>query len=227
MISLGKVLRSFAVCFAALGANVASGQISDDTVYIRFHGAQIFFLNAKVTSVSSGVAMGNVAAVSPGASITVEADYVILFSANPADYTFCPSCVIQNYVGWLPEAVAAGASPVNLGLWDGQSIAPGNTLTFQGATAGHFVFTTSAPTTPGEYYIGCGETLDFDFVPSAPGAGGYSTTIGVVGDPDFASFLISVQTAPPEACPGNANGDGIVNFDDINAVIANWLLTCP
>jgi hypothetical protein len=31
--------------------------------------------------------------------------------------------------------------------------------------------------------------------------------------------LISV----PAPCVGNANGDGIVNFDDINAVISNWL----
>lgn len=32
-------------------------------------------------------------------------------------------------------------------------------------------------------------------------------------------------TAP--FCAGDANGDAIVDFQDINAVIANWLLTCP
>ena len=27
--------------------------------------------------------------------------------------------------------------------------------------------------------------------------------------------------------PGDANGDGVVNFADITAVLANWLLVCP
>lgn len=34
-------------------------------------------------------------------------------------------------------------------------------------------------------------------------------------------------TVVPAACPGDANGDGVVNFDDITAVLANWLGAGP
>lgn len=33
--------------------------------------------------------------------------------------------------------------------------------------------------------------------------------------------------AAPPACPGNANGDMVVDFDDITEVLANWQSMCP
>lgn len=39
--------------------------------------------------------------------------------------------------------------------------------------------------------------------------------------------ILVTPLAPPPHCAGNANGDGIVNFDDISAVIANWLGAGP
>lgn len=41
------------------------------------------------------------------------------------------------------------------------------------------------------------------------------------------SVSIVVTLAPPPSCPGDANGDNMVNFDDISAVIANWLGAGP
>lgn len=62
-----------------------------------------------------------------------------------------------------------------------------------------------------------GSFLDFElnFGPNPP------FTPGVDFFDDF-SFLNLIRVAPP-ACPGDANGDALVNFDDINYALANWL----
>jgi hypothetical protein len=212
-------------------AGAAQAQTAPSVNYIRFHAVQIVVTNAQVTSVSSGAALGNFASVAPGATITVEVDYVMNFSSNPADYADCPGCFIQNYLAWYPSAAAAGASPINIGFWRGSSVAPDAIFTGEGATAGHLVFTTTAPTVPGDYAIGVGETLDFGYVPTTTGAGGYDLSQGVPPGPgQFASFLINVANSPtmaPVACQGDANNDGSVNFDDITTVLGNFGSVCP
>ncbi len=40
-------------------------------------------------------------------------------------------------------------------------------------------------------------------------------------------FMSGACPAPPARCPGDANDDTVVNFDDISTVIGNWLNTCP
>ncbi len=63
------------------------------------------------------------------------------------------------------------------------------------------------------------------------GDGRGDIVLGQPYDPTFAIWSgaarILMSRAAPSPCPGNANGDTIVNFDDITAVIANWLNTCP
>lgn len=44
----------------------------------------------------------------------------------------------------------------------------------------------------------------------------------VYSNPATVVVLIT-PLAPPPHCQGNANGDSVVNFDDINSIIANWL----
>lgn len=208
-------------------AGTAAAHTARDVVYIRFHDAQIVVTNARITSVSSGDAAGNLATVSPGATITVEADYTITFSGNPASYTFCPFCEIQFYLAWYPDAAAAGASPVNLGLWDGDNPGPGDFLTFDGATSGHIVFTTTAPTVPGDYQIGAADSLDFGFVPTVPGAGGWDASIGIVGPADDASFFINVTNAvPAPECKTDLNLDGVTNAADFVIFASGFGLTC-
>lgn len=204
----------------------ATAHTARDAVYIRFHDAQIFVTNATVTSVSSGAAAGNLATVPPGATITVEADYVILFSDDPASYT-CPGCVIQHYLAWYPSAAAAGASPINLGLWDGQNEAPGDFFTFDGATSGHIVFTTTAPTVPGDYQIGAADSLDFGFVPTAAGGPGWDTSIGIVGPAEDASFFINVTNfVPAPECTSDLNNDGVTNIQDFSIFALGFGTTC-
>lgn len=44
---------------------------------------------------------------------------------------------------------------------------------------------------------------------------------------DFDDVRLDASPLPPPHCQGNANGDDIVNFDDISTVIANWLSAGP
>ena len=205
---------------------IATAHTARDVVYVRFHDAQIVVTNATVTAVSSGAAAGNLATVTPGATITVEADYVINFSGNPASYT-CFNCVIQHYLAWYPDAAAAGASPVNLGLWSGFNGDPNDLVTLEGATSGHIVFTTSAPTVPGDYQIGAADSLDFTFVPTVPGAGGWDTSIGIVGPADDASFFINVTNfVPAPECTSDLNNDGVTNIQDFSIFALGFGTTC-
>lgn len=222
-------IGSLAVAAASILGIVgsASAEHSRDARYIRFHEMQVVVTDARVTAVSNGVRAANTAIVGRGASITVQGTYNIAFSSNPADYTFCPSCFIQEYIAWSPAAASAGATPVNHGLWSGQNFAPGISSTSEGATSGVFTFTTTAPTTAGEYYISVGEGLDFGFNPAVTGQPGFDLSLGVVGSPVYNSFLISVVNAPPAPCAGDANGDGTVNFADISTVLANFGSACP
>lgn len=224
-------MRNF-VRFAALSAvsvlafaGSALAQQAEDVVNIQVNGRQIQITNAKVTAVSSGVFAGNTATVGLGATITVQGDYVIFPSNNPADFS-CPNCFLQTYIAWTPAAAAAGASPINLGLWFGLSEFPGDLLLIDGSTSGTFSFTTTAPTTPGFYTIAAGESLDFNFIPNATGVPGYDLAIGVVGSPIYSNFLISVTNAPPASCPGDADNNGAINFADITSVLANFNLLC-
>ncbi len=43
---------------------------------------------------------------------------------------------------------------------------------------------------------------------------------------DMGAYEFQPPAAPP-ACPGNANGDMVVDFDDITEVLANWQSICP
>jgi glycosidase len=66
-----------------------------------------------------------------------------------------------------------------------------------------------------------------------PGAGGVAQNLGffpffpsVPGTQHAAVTRVPATCAPPP-CLGNANGDSIVDFNDINAVLANWLTPGP
>ncbi len=56
------------------------------------------------------------------------------------------------------------------------------------------------------------------------------TLTGTIGQPDAADALVGTTyeleggfwMAAPPACPGDANGDGAVNFEDLNLVLGSW-----
>lgn len=217
-----------AVCALVVAASsqAQTPALSRDTVNLDYPATQPLILNAKVVSVSSGVANGNTAVVGPGATITVRADYFIILSSNPVDYS-CPFCFVQHYLAWNPAAAAEGASPVNTLLWDGQALGPGSSNTFEGSLSGTVTFTTTAPTTRGDYYIGNTFGFDFGANPAKTALPGFDTSIGVVGPARFHAILISVTSFPPVPCSGDSNGDRVVNFGDITNVLANFGAMCP
>ena len=155
----------------------------NDVTYGILHGT-VRFWNTQVTAVSAGTFAGNAALVPPGASVTLTGT----MQRGPAtDMSYCPGCIIQTYVAWVPPAVANGASPTNQGIQSDQN----TPWSFHGAI--NFTWTTAAPTVPGTYYVGEGETWDYVYQPWAQGSMGWMT-----GDPSTpaASFIIKVRGNP-------------------------------
>ena len=149
--------------------------------YGNIHGSMTVS-NATFTGVSSGTFTGNEAIVAPGASLSLSFDANINF----ANSDYCPGCIIQEYVAWDGDAIAQGASPRQLNLYSG-FILENNNL-------GSFTWTTAAPTTPGEYYIGGASTLQFDYVDVAGGLGtnslaSYKVTVSAVPEPESMALL--------------------------------------
>lgn len=138
--------------------------------------------NATIVSVSGGTFSGNEATVTPGATLTLNFDANIHF-VN-ADY--CPGCIIQEYVAWDGTAIGNGASPRQLGLYSGGILSD--------IGLGSFTWTTSAPTTPGEYFIGGASTLQYNYVDVNGSLGvnnlaSYKVTVAAVPEPESMALL--------------------------------------
>jgi hypothetical protein len=166
----------------------------NDVTYGMLHGT-VRFWNTQVVAVSAGTFSGNSATVDPGATITLSGTH----QWGPiTDMSYCPGCIIQTYVAWVPPAAANGATPFNKGLQSG-----GNSYyTYKPAT--NFTFTTQAPTVPGTYYIGKGESWDYVYQWWIQGGMGW-----VTGSPSTpaASYIIEVM-AP------DSDGDGVPDDED-------------
>jgi hypothetical protein len=176
----------------------------NDVTYGMLHGT-VRFWNTAVTGVSDGTFSGNQAIVKPGASVTMTGSWQIGPVTNTS---YCPGCIIQIYVAWVPDAAANGATPRNKGLWSGQTY---YTNPNPGAS-GSFNWTTQAPTVPGTYYVGRGQTLHYSFQWYAQGGFGWPTG----GDPadQVASYVINVVGDPAtknECKKGGWEAFGFVN----------------
>ena len=148
------------------------------------HRGSIRFWNTAIQSVSDGTFSGNTAVVAPGAKVRMTGDWQIGPVTNPSD---CPGCNVQIYLAWVPDAMARGAWPPNDYLWYGmaQSVKANN------EPGGTFDWTTQAPTLPGFYYVGKGQTLDYSFKRKTQGILGV-TTNGPATE-KAASFEIEVR----------------------------------
>jgi hypothetical protein len=162
--------------------------VAPDVTYPMLHGSFRVW-NTAIVSVQGGSVSGLTATVPPGTAIAFSGTWQV---GPVTDVSFCPGCVIQQYIAWDPQAAANGATPRNQGLWSG--ITP-QTNPNPGAT-GSFSWQTTAPTVPGTYYIGVGESLDFSFLPGVTGLPGWLT-----GSPSLAgrvSFRVVVVNGPTQ-----------------------------
>lgn len=185
-----------------MDVNVAEAiDVSDDVTYnILLHNA-VVFTNPQVTATDNGIVDGYTAIIEPVSAITFEGDYEM---GGVTDTSYCPACIIQLYVAWYDPAAENGATPVNLGLWSGQTRTVGSPIsTRQGAPSGHFTFESFAPTEAGIYYVSAGRSLQHDFIPTATGWLGNDTETGEL---DFASFMITMTN--------DFDSDGILNDQD-------------
>ena len=148
------------------------------------HTGSIRFWNTTIRSVSDGTFSGNTAVVAPGASIQMTGNWQI---GPPNDPMECRGCNVQVYIAWVPDAMTRGAWPPSQGLWKGMA----QSVKSNSEPGGTFDWTTQAPTLPGVYYVGRGQTLDYAFKRLTEGKLGAPTA-----EPDAgatASFMIEVR----------------------------------
>jgi len=167
---------------AASLIEIDASKLATDVTYGMLHGTMRIW-NTAIQSVSDGTISRTLAVVSPGASVRMTGDWRV---GPVIDDSYCPGCVIQIYLAWLPGAATNDAWPPSKGLWSGMS----NTHTGPSAN-GSFDWTSMAPAKPGLYHIGRGQTLDFDFRLPTEGKMGYPTD-GPATEP-AASFVIQVR----------------------------------
>lgn len=153
-----------------------SADLSSNVDYSNIHGFMTIS-NPLFTSVTSGNFSGNIANVSAGSSLSLTGNANITFT----NQNFCPNCIIQKYVAWIPRGTVQTGSPNNIGLFSGQI--------HNNISLNPFSWTTNAPTQGGIYYIGAASTLQFQFFPTVTGTTGinHGTT-----NTNFASYQINV-----------------------------------
>ena len=140
--------------------------------------------NAQFTSVGSGTFIGNTAFVNPGSPLNLSFDWI--FGGATSDTSYCPGCIIQNYVAWIQPSQTVNSSA---GSMSGVFSSPSS------QSSGSFSWITQAPTEPGTYYIGSAATLDYVFQPDRPGTYGGPTSVGPYGN--VAPFKIVVAVPGP------------------------------
>ena len=82
-----------------------------------------------------------------------------------------------------------------------------------------------APPAPGMYTVltasGVGGTFATSSFPTLPGGGTFSVSYTPT------SVVLTVEGGVPPECPGDTNGDGVVDFDDLGAVLGQFGLSGP
>lgn len=148
------------------------------------HRGSIRFWNTAIQSVSDGTFTGNTAVVTPGASVRMTGNWEFGPVTDPGN---CPGCNVQIYIAWVAPATERGAWPPSEYLWQGtaQSVIANN------EPSGTFDWTSQAPTSPGFYYVGRGQTLDYSFKLKTQGRLGVTTAGPAIAK--AASFVIEVR----------------------------------
>jgi hypothetical protein len=138
------------------------------------------------------------------------------------------------------QRVTVTVTPVGLFYDDSDQVCPGQPL---GCCSGAFTNSQNIANLAADVVAGDGATVletasgqGVGLPETAPvvvlqSAGNYFVRIYETNSPTQTQmYHLSIQllpALPPQDCPGDANGDDIVNFDDITAVIANWLAAGP
>ena len=178
----------------------APAVLSNDSIYSQGHNT--FEITAPTfTSVSNGSFAGNVATVQPGSSVSLTGNYLI----NSPD-TSTGTAIFQAYNAFIAPAPLGAVQqndPQFGGYWEG--ILDGSVSTFVGSNPGTFTFTTTAPTTPGTYFIGEAFSYQFNFIPNKIGNFGVDKATGNAAAP------FEVVVLPPPLMAGVRIDNGATN----------------
>ncbi len=188
-------------------ANIAIGDVDttgvatpstpvSSTVFYDVIGRIMEISSPTFVSVSNGSFSGNVATVAPGSRLSLTGAY----NFKPVNTNYCPGCIIQTYVAWIPPAPVGSQGIYDNGYYP---------------STGSFDWLTTAPTTPGIYNIGLAFTLDFKFYPNQ--VGGLGTTAS--GTP-AASYQVIVGSPSLTAPPG-----GSINLTATGDIATGTLIT--
>ncbi len=182
--------------------------LSSNVDYNNIHGFMTIS-NPLFTSVTSGNFSGNIANVSAGSSLSLIGNANITFT----NQNFCPNCIIQEYVAWIPRGTVQTGSPNNIGLFSGQI--------HNNISLNPFTWTANAPTQGGIYYIGAATTLQFKFFPTVTGktgnnngTGGFASyQVNVFGKNDINNNTLTITSDSDLGPAPSSNTANFLNFD--------------
>lgn len=155
-----------------------------DSVYWDVIGRDLHITNPRFTSVSDGVATGNTVIAGKDSSLSLAFDWS--FAGDTSDFSYCPGCIIQNYIAWIQPSQSTNSSS---GFVSSVFSNPSS------AQSGTYTWTTQAPSDPGTYYIASNFTLEYQYQDNVPGRFGGPTSSGPYGE--LAPFKVVVRVPGP------------------------------
>jgi len=180
-------LRVLAVAGSlAMAVNALAATVSTDVIYGTLNGT-FEISNAYFVAVQTGTFAGDEAyGVQPGSWVEVAGDYTMtqtVFDPN----TYCPGCLVQDYVGFnQPDAYGSAGIAFHLGDYFSQ-----------GSTPFDVFLTFNEVNSVGQYFIGKGGTLDFQYDPNIDGgigtdaiSGGPAFSYEIINTPEPASLML-------------------------------------
>lgn len=199
-LSTAAIISTATLNLTLFSSIATASQVANDVFYYPID--RIFEITSPTfTSVQSGSFVGNVARVAPGSTLSLSGNYNI----SQGDTSYCPTCIIQAYTAWISPA------PIDSqGFWSGL-ITPSGIYNDIGSNPGTFNWTTTAPTEPGDYFIGIDFSLDYQFNPNRVGSFGKTST-----GTEAAPFKVTVEETKSVPEP----------FTFVGTFIAGTLLFC-
>src|SRR5260221_3811635 len=100
----GAIACAVIAAVAAAPRSASATTLSLDTGYGYIHGYLEIF-NPTITFIGDGSLVAqNSAIVETGSSLTLTANWQVVETVPGDGSAYCPGCVIEEYVGWIPPA---------------------------------------------------------------------------------------------------------------------------
>jgi len=184
-----KIIISFGAVLLMSSSIASAIPIANDVTYNNLNTVARLY-NTNISG------FGNIAIVSPGQQLQLTGVLSWVFY----DGEYCPGCIIQHYLSWVP--LDNPDTVFNACIGSG------------GVSFGVRNFSTwiNAPTTAGSYRIGLTGTWNYSCEAGLSGLNSNGGRLGVdsfSGDPGYASFLVNVESIPDPDPPVSVPEPGV------------------